>query len=170
MIPKALLAILAGLFLTGACTANSSPVRTAIEAAVADADVSGCPQALPTRLAAMPRRAKRGCPRSRDTHGLSEALRRVYVRSGGNPLWIDSRGLTPHALALLARLRAADVYGLRPEDYMSPALAKITDRSSIDASAGTGQDASAGTGQTVRRAQSDVALSAAALRFVSDLH
>ncbi len=162
MIPKALLAILAGVSLTGACTANSSPVRTAIEAAVADADISGCSRASPTTLAAVPRRAKPDCPRSRDIHGLSEALRRVYVRSGGHPLWIDSRGPTPQALALLARLRAADAYGLRPEDYLSPALAKIADRASVDASAGTDQ--------AVRRAQSDVALSAAALRIVSDLH
>jgi L,D-transpeptidase YcbB len=162
----ALLAILVGLLCAGARTANSSPIRTAIAGAVAEAELSGCPQAPPhaaARAAARAaRRAERGCPRSGDTHGLRDALRTAYVRSGGNPLWIDRTGPTPQALALLTRLRAADAYGLRPEDYASAALAGVADRVPIDGFAGDDR--------TVSWARSDVALSAAALRFVSDLH
>jgi L,D-transpeptidase YcbB len=90
--------------------------------------------------------------------GLGEALQAIYAPRAGSPLWIGRGGATPQAIALLAQLRNADAYGLRPEDYASPALASLP-----AAAASPGPSAA-------REAQFDRALSAAALKFVSDLH
>ncbi len=161
-----LFAILVGIAVAGACAASSSPPRTAIEAALTKAEAAGCPEPSPSALAA--RREEPGCLRSGDTHGLREALRALYVRSGGDPLWIGVRGPTPQALALLATLRGAAAYGLRPQDYMSAALVEAADPAPIGRPASG--DGSTGSGRDARRARLDVALSAAALRLVSDLH
>ncbi len=140
---SALLAIVLGISAASACDAHPTPMRTAITAVVTAAEGAGC-------------------PRSSDVHCLGEALRALYAPSGGNPLWIDRHGPTPQALALLGRLRAAEAYGLRPEDYANGALAGVVDGASLDGAASADQ--------TVRRARFDVALSSVALRFVSDLH
>jgi L,D-transpeptidase YcbB len=85
-----------------------------------------------------------------DSRGLRESLRAIYARRGGKPLWVDHGSLTPQARALLIQLRSADAYGLEPRDY--PSEGEVWD------------------GTEARAAQLDVALSVAALRFVSDLH
>ncbi len=156
----ALLAILLGVWVAGACAADSIPMRAAIAAVVAEAGASGCPEAAPPARGL--RRIEPVCARSSDSHGAQEALRAIYAGRGDDPLWIGPAGPTPEALALLARLRAADAYGLRPEDYAGAMITEIADRASVHEPAGADQVA--------RRARSDVALSAAALRFVSDLH
>ncbi len=92
-------------------------------------------------------------------HGLQAALETLYVRRAENPLWIAPRGPTPQALALLAELRAADGYGLRPQDYSTETLLEPG-----------GMRAAPGIDSIARWARSDVEISVAALRFVSDLH
>lgn len=73
------------------------------------------------------------------------ALRDVYARRGNAPLWSSNGHLTPQADALRAELDAADARGLDPTDY-----------------------AIAGAPATL--AAQDQRLSAAALRFLADLH
>lgn len=47
----------------------------------------------------------------------TDAVARVYRRTGGDPRWITSSGPTAQADSLLAVLRDADRDGLRPSDY-----------------------------------------------------
>ena len=84
-------------------------------------------------------------------HGGAQALRSAYDATGDAPLWIQDGRPTPQAQALLGELQNASSYGLEPEDYRGP-------------------EAPAGLSDDARAAQFDVMLSAAALRFVSDLH
>lgn len=90
-----------------------------------------------------------------------EALYAVYARHDFSPLWMHNGALAPQALVLMQTLRTADQYGLRPQDYATE----------LDASRLMG-----GTpGNTPREpvaapAELDVALSAAALRFLTQLH
>ena len=145
-------AILAWACAACAHAADATAIRIAIEAAIEQTDVLACPQARGVQEA---RGGLRGfCPRASDPHGLEESLRTLYARRGGSVLWSGRGGLTPQARALLASLRAADAYGLEPQDYR------------VDAPAGRRADEA----EQARDARFDVALSAAALRFVSDLH
>lgn len=140
--------------------AGSKPMRAAIAAAVAEADICAC-KGTPAREgpAEEPPREALGCLGPSDPHGMRQALRAIYAGRDASPLWLGPRGPTAQALALLARLRAADAYGLRPQDYASAAIAELP---SIHGPAATDQVA--------RWARSDVALTAAALRLVADLH
>ena len=45
------------------------------------------------------------------------------VEAAAAPLWFRGGQPTQQAIALLAQMRAADYYGLRPEDYDAEALA-----------------------------------------------
>src|SRR5262249_35185482 len=91
--------------------------------------------------------------------GATQALRDVYALRDNAPLWSRDGHTTTQAQALIRELQRAGTYGLQREDYAGDALAKLTEESS-----GTG-GADAG-----RWARFDVRLSAAALRFMSDLH
>jgi murein L,D-transpeptidase YcbB/YkuD len=93
--------------------------------------------------------------------GQQEALNAVYARRDFSPLWIHDGALAPQALILMQQLRMADQYGLRPQDYMmgldaSRLLGLSPDRTERDPAAGA--------------AELDIALSVAALRFLTHLH
>lgn len=91
--------------------------------------------------------------------GASQALDGVYASNGNMPLWSREGAATRQAQALLATLQNAEDYGLEIKDYgaadISPLLAATSSTGAADAQ---------------RWARFDVKLSAAALRFVSDLH
>ncbi len=152
----AFLALLVAVRVAGAGAADSNDVHEAIPAAVSQMRVAGC---LAPAEGHGSRRRPQGCLRSSDPHGLQDALRTLYDRSREDPLWIGPRGPTPQAVALLAELRGAESYGLRPDDYATETIADPVGPRMIP-----------GTDETARWARSDVEISAAALRFVSDLH
>ncbi|HEX8782107.1 MAG TPA: L,D-transpeptidase family protein, partial [Steroidobacteraceae bacterium] len=91
-------------------------------------------------------------------YGATQALRSVYAQRANAPLWSRDGHATPQAQALIRELQRADTYGLQREDYGGDALAALSEPSGSAA-------ADAG-----RWARFDVQLSAAALRFMSDLH
>lgn len=83
----------------------------------------------------------------------------VYASRGFAPLWILDEATTPQAIALLHSLCAADSYGLKSIEYVDCAgLARMTE--TLPAGA---QTALLNTG-------TDIALTAAAMRFLNDLH
>jgi L,D-transpeptidase YcbB len=86
-----------------------------------------------------------------------ETLRVLYASRDYTPLW-GELAPSPQAAALLQTLRTAEIYGLRPGDYVDPAISELLYRSTSDA-----------PGRSERRARFDVALSASALRFISNL-
>jgi len=92
-------------------------------------------------------------------HGAAQALRTVYANRGDAALWSRDGRLTPQAEALLHELERADAYGLRVADYTTaPGFT-------------TAQAAAAVSPADEQRwARFDVAVTAAALRFLSDLH
>lgn len=92
------------------------------------------------------------------SHGGAAALRNAYIASGDAPLWIREGRPTPQGQAILHELVDADSYGLEPADYRGTEL-------ELGLAA-----PSAGLSDEARAARFDVALSAAALRFISDLH
>jgi len=92
-------------------------------------------------------------------HGAAQALRTVYANRADMPLWSREGRLTPQGEALLHELERADGYGLRVEDYTTvPGFATAEATAAISAA------------DTQRWARFDVAVTAAALRFMSDLH
>jgi L,D-transpeptidase YcbB len=95
--------------------------------------------------------------RSAVDHGAGQALQAVYAQNGNAPLWSQNARPTPAARSLLHELQNADRYGLRSQDYAPQAIAQLA-------------DAPPAAGDERRVAQLDVMLSAAALRFMSDLH
>lgn len=76
-----------------------------------------------------------------------DALVKVYASRNGEPIWVDEKGLTGRALALMNEISAADAYGLNPASFKLPALAP---------NAGGSRD---------ELADADVALSTAALKY-----
>lgn len=88
-----------------------------------------------------------------DAPGTLETLRSIYAKRGYAPLWLHEQAPTPQASALVAKLRAADTFGLRVADYDSSVI-----ESWLSAPTPSGA------------AQFEVALSASALRFVGHLH
>jgi L,D-transpeptidase YcbB len=92
-------------------------------------------------------------------HGASQALQSVYSRTGNAPLWIRDGRVTRQAEALLLELQNAENYGLETKDYQGNAIAQLLN---VQSSSGAPDDA--------QWARFDVRLSAAALRFISDLH
>ena len=90
------------------------------------------------------------------THGASAALRQLYGQGEARLLWSQAGEPTVQARALITELTEAETYGLSSSDYAVAELAKL-------------RDAPASAPET-QWARFDVELSAAALRFVSDLH
>jgi murein L,D-transpeptidase YcbB/YkuD len=88
-----------------------------------------------------------------------EVLRDVYAIDNFTPVWSHDGAPTTQALALTRALRNADQYGLRPEDYPTGFGAGPL-----------GGRMNGGTPGPPSAAESDVALSAAALRFLTNLH
>jgi len=92
-------------------------------------------------------------------YGATQALRSSYAQRANAPLWSRDGHATAQAQALVRELQRADTYGLQREDYAGDAIAQLAEKSSGTAVAEAG-----------RWARFDVQLSAAALRFMSDLH
>src|SRR5215472_446687 len=92
-------------------------------------------------------------------YGATQALSTVYAQRANAPLWSRDGRATPQAQAVIRELQRADTYGLQREDYGGDALAALADKASASAVADAG-----------RWGRFDVQLSAAALRFMSDLH
>ena len=87
------------------------------------------------------------------------ALRSVYERSGNALLWLANGELTKSGVQVLQTLRAADEYGLRPDDYEGTqliyhAIDLVTDRSA----------------PASRWAELDLGITLAALRMATHLH
>lgn len=98
-------------------------------------------------------------------HGASRALPALYAKAGNVPLWVRDGQPTPQALALLRLLGSADAWGLESTDYGAKRLAVLA---GITPAAG-------GTSITGARRPDDwgmfdLDLSAAAMKFISDLH
>jgi murein L,D-transpeptidase YcbB/YkuD len=92
-------------------------------------------------------------------YGATQALRSVYAQRADAPLWSGDGHPTAQALALVRELQRADTYGLQREDYAGDAIAALAEKP-----AGTA------VADAARWGRFDVQLSAAALRFMSDLH
>jgi murein L,D-transpeptidase YcbB/YkuD len=104
--------------------------------------------------------AYRAPPRSSSVdYGAPQALAGVYAQRANAPLWSRDGHASAQAQALIRELQRADTYGLQREDYAGDAIAQLVQNSSGTAVAEPG-----------RWARFDVQLSAAALRFMSDLH
>lgn len=97
----------------------------------------------------------------RNDHGAQRALEATYAAAAA-PIWLADRHPTHEAFALLAMLEGAEAYGLEPQDYEVERLSAL-------ASEVLGASAEGACG-TLQRARFDIALSAAALALVSDLH
>jgi murein L,D-transpeptidase YcbB/YkuD len=105
--------------------------------------------------------ASRITPRDPAARRQQAALYAVYARHDFSPMWIDNGTLASQALVLMQTLGTADQYGLRQQDYAT----------GLDASRLMGlKRGSAPREPLTAEANLDMALSAAALRFLSDLH
>lgn len=87
---------------------------------------------------------------------VRQALSRLYPLGRGALLWSEDGRPTVSAVAVLWQLKSADAYGLRSEDY---ARVPVREPGPL-----TGDD------ELHDRAEFDVHLSEAVLRFVADLH
>jgi murein L,D-transpeptidase YcbB/YkuD len=88
-----------------------------------------------------------------------EALHAAYTLRDFAPLWSRNGSPTRQAILLMRALRTAELYGLRAQDYVG----------------GLGGDPSvipiaSSERRNVREPESDVALSAAALKLLTDVH
>lgn len=92
-------------------------------------------------------RLKRERAVSADDREDRDALAKVYAGRNGEPIWLDEKGLTAKALAMMNEISAADAYGLNPAAFRLPTLAP-----------GAG-------GSREALADADVTLSAAALKY-----
>jgi murein L,D-transpeptidase YcbB/YkuD len=126
-------------------------VAPPLAAQPADAVRVEIPTAISVQLAA----ARGASPE----HGAAQALQAVYARGADAPLWLRDGHVSAQAASLLQELQRATSYGLEPEDYAAPELARSAD--ALGHSAG---------GDAALAARFDVQLSAAALHFMSDLH
>jgi murein L,D-transpeptidase YcbB/YkuD len=93
---------------------------------------------------------------------VQQTLQAAYARHEFRPFWSRDGKASQQAAALLATLRAADTYGLRPNDYLTyqgRLLAEPPSEPSSDHGL-----------EVERRAQFDLALSAAAVRFITHVH
>ena len=84
-------------------------------------------------------------------------LAQIYPPSGGGPVWFAPEGPRPAASTALRALRSAADRGLRPADYDAEALDRAF------------RHAASSVADTDALARADVALTAAVLRFLSDL-
>ena len=92
-------------------------------------------------------------------YGATQALRDIYAGRADAPLWSHEGHPSAQAQALLSELQRADTYGLEREDYAGDTLAELADK-----------PAGSPAAQAARWGRFDVQLSAAGLRFMSDLH
>jgi L,D-transpeptidase YcbB len=90
------------------------------------------------------------------SHGALGALQAIYSSRANEPLWSSRGTVTPQAHALLLVLEDAAAYGLETKDYLGIQ--------------GPSVPPAGGPGDAVQWARFDANLSAAALRFISDLH
>jgi murein L,D-transpeptidase YcbB/YkuD len=97
--------------------------------------------------------------RASPDHGAAQALRAAYAGDANAPFWSRDGHATSQAEAVLGELRRAGVYGLRAEDYSGDSISTLA-----------ASPAAAAVANDRRWGQFDVQLSAAALRFMSDLH
>ena len=114
---------------------------------------------VPTQIAAALSAYRPPARSSSVDYGAAQALRSVYARRADAPLWSRDGAETPQAQALLRELQRADTYGLQAEDYAGDAIAKLAE-----------QPAGGTSDYAARWGRFDVQLSAAMLRFMSDLH
>jgi L,D-transpeptidase YcbB len=112
-----------------------------------------------TQIAAALSAYRPPAPSSSVDYGAAQALRSVYARRADAPLWSREGAETPQAQALLRELQRADTYGLQAQDYAGDAIATLAEQPT----GGTSDYAA-------RWGRFDVQLSAAVLRFMSDLH
>ena len=140
-----------GLILLAALAAVLAPeLRSQQPAAVAE----GVQAQIETAVATF-----RVPPRSSSVdYGATQALRSVYGQRANAPLWSRDGHATPQAQALIRELQRADTYGLQREDYDGDAIAAL------------GGLSGSAVADAARWGRFDVQLSAAALRFMSDLH
>lgn len=92
-------------------------------------------------------------------HGALQALQSTYSGPDAPSLWIHDGGPTPQAQAVLHELQSAERYGLEIKDYRGAEIARLLESEPSSEAVDGG-----------RLARFDVTLSAAALRFLSDLH
>jgi L,D-transpeptidase YcbB len=92
-------------------------------------------------------------------YGAAQALRDIYARRANAPLWSQDGHLSAQAQALLGELQRADSYGLQREDYAGDTLTELA-----------AKPGGAAAADAARWGRFDVQLSAAGLRFMSDLH
>ncbi|MEL6372555.1 MAG: L,D-transpeptidase family protein [Pseudomonadota bacterium] len=59
-----------------------------------------------------------------------KALRAVYKKRDGAPMWVTWRGLTPKAVALVAEIKNAERWGLNPRSFRLPKIAAAADATS----------------------------------------
>jgi murein L,D-transpeptidase YcbB/YkuD len=116
-------------------------------------------QALSASIHALVATDRPSAPRAAAEQHREDALRTVYAHHNYNPLWSRNGVLTGRAIVLMQEFQAADTYGLRPSDYTE----------------GLGADAyanltSGGIPRSLVTAEFEVALSTAALQFLTDLH
>ncbi len=111
-----------------------------------------------TLAAERPGRGAGSQPACSDANDLRvrQALGRLYPRDRAALLWSGDGRPTDSAAAVLLQLRSADAYGLRREDYAQVPIREP--RRFL------------GDGELHDRAEFDVHLSVAVLRFVADLH
>jgi len=83
------------------------------------------------------------------------AVREVYAQRNFEPLWIRGGSPTPQALALIKRLCSAESYGLRSVEYLDCARFEQLHAQQPDLAA---------------TPEFDLALTGAAIRFLSDIH
>ncbi|MBS0364611.1 MAG: L,D-transpeptidase family protein [Proteobacteria bacterium] len=144
----ALLCLLAlAIYATLACAAPATLAAAAPAAPPATQAVASSATDMAARIAAALNHSSALPRRSGSDHGAAKALAALYARNGNQPLWSHGGHPSTQAVALLHELQGADRYGLQPRDYAADALAQQRDP-----------------------AQFDVLATAAALRFVSDLH
>jgi L,D-transpeptidase YcbB len=127
---------------TGAAHAQPAPAPAALPAAIGRALAA---YRAPVRPSAV-------------DYGATAALPAVYAQRANAPLWSREGEPTAQAQTVMRTLLHADQYGLEPLDYGGNALAKLAEQHT------------AGGTDAERWGRFDVQLSAAALRFMSDLH
>lgn len=117
------------------------------------------PQSVSTRISAALAAEQQSAAQYPHAGRLAEALRSIYAQHGYAPLWSRNGEPTVPAINLLRVLRTAESYGLRSQDY-----AEALDALPAIVAAGTSVSA-ASIGSRF-----DLALSSAALAFLSDVH
>jgi L,D-transpeptidase YcbB len=132
-------------------------------AALTAGDLAAQPTgSVPAQIAAAAASTQVPRRKSAPDHGETQALRRVYEQRANAPLWSVAGNPTPQARSLVRELQDADAYGLEVADYSGETLGKLSKAATV----APGDDARSAQFD----ADFDVKLSAAALRFMSDLH